>query len=63
MIGAADRGFARSGAIRKPEGRERPFGLLSRKDLRTEMGTLPPVDIFPNQAPAHRLFQARNGTA
>ena len=44
-------------------GRKRCLGGLIRKDLRAEIGTLRPVDIFRDQAPAHPLFQARNGTA
>ena len=33
-------------------------GLLSRKDLRAENGTLPPVDIFRTHAPVHPPFSA-----
>jgi len=42
---------------------KRGRGPLSGKDLRAENCTLPPVNIFPNHAPAPLLFQARSGTA
>ena len=36
-------------------------GTLRGKGMGVEIGTLPPVDIFPSQSPP--LFQARKGTA
>ena len=44
-------------------GGKRCLGGLIRKDLPSEIGTRPPVDIFCNEAPAYPLFHARNGTA
>ena len=63
MIGEADGDFGGCQVVMIQGGGKRCWGGLIRKDLRVEIGTLRPVDIFRNQAPARRLFQARNGTA
>ena len=63
MIGEADEDWGGSQVEMIQGGGQRCWGRLIRKDLRGEMGTFHPVDIFPNQARSRRLFQARNGTA
>jgi hypothetical protein len=63
MIMGADGDFGLFRVVMIRGGGKSRGGPLSRKDLQAENGTLPPVDIFPNHASAHSLFQARNGTA
>ena len=59
--GAGD--FRGSQVVLIQGGRKRCLGGLIRKDLRAEIGTRPPVDIFCDEAPSHPLFHARKGTA
>ena len=57
------RGFWGSKVAMIRGGGKRCLRALRGKDLRIEIDTLLPVDIFRNETPNHPLFQARKGTA
>jgi hypothetical protein len=63
LIVEADRDFSQRRVVIIQGGGKRRRGYQARKDLRALIGTLPPVDIFFNRAPARPLFQLRNVTA